>query len=170
MVCFGFAFYTAISEGQVDPDKVLHSWSGLTLVPALVVHLLGNAPWIRRLWRTRRRDREARLAGLNLALAVTMLTCVVSGSTLWFGWSHATLAVDVHEASSFITTGLVVSHLIMNRKRLTFGFCPGTFRVGNRADFPMTNDPWRDPVGPKTTKAQVCDLGFLWWRGQDLNL
>jgi hypothetical protein len=118
LVCFGFTFYTATSEGTLDPNRVLHSWTGLALVPLLAVHLASNASWITRLWRNKRRDREAGLAALNLLLAATMLTCITTGILLWLDRSDTTWITETHEASGFISIAIVIAHLVMNRRRI----------------------------------------------------
>ena len=118
LICFGVAFYTATSEGSLDPDRVLHSWVGLALLPLLAVHLASNARWLTRIWLNKHRDREARLAGLNTLLAATMLLCIASGIPMWLDWSDAALITETHEASGFISIALVAAHLAMNRRRI----------------------------------------------------
>ncbi len=65
LVAFATEFLTR--EG---PDYSLDSWVGIALVPAVALHLTGNAGWLKRVSRRKRQDRDF---GLGLLVKLVHL-------------------------------------------------------------------------------------------------
>lgn len=112
----GFLVEFITREG---PDYGLHSWVGIILVPIIVVHLLGNAGWIRRVASRGKSDREFSLAVLNAVLGVLATVCIVTGFPIWLEWSDAGIWATVHQITGLLSILLMFVHLWRNRSRIT---------------------------------------------------
>jgi hypothetical protein len=117
LVLVGFVVEFVSREKSFDAKFVLHSYAGFVLAPLLALHLWGNAGWVRRVWRNKRHDREARLASVNLLFGTTTVICIVSGLPLWFDWNLSGVLRALHAAMGFVSILLVAVHLGMNRRR-----------------------------------------------------
>lgn len=100
------------------PDYGLHSWVGIVLVPIVIVHLLGNLGWIRRVVARGRKDREFSLGVLNAVLGAAATICVVTGFPIWLEWSDAGIWVATHTITGFASILLMFAHLWRNRARI----------------------------------------------------
>ncbi len=116
LVALAIAFLT--NDSSFDPDFVVHATAGIALLPLLAVHLAGSIGWLRRVWRTRFRDRQAGMVGVNLVLAFATVSCVGSGFPVWLEWSDSAVIGQVHAATGFICLGATVAHLGLNRRRI----------------------------------------------------
>lgn len=130
LVAFVLVFVSR--ERSFDADYVLHGTVGLVLVPILALHLGSNWGWVRRLASRRRRDRDARLAMLNLVFGAATAVCVLSGIPLWGGWVEADALVATHSATGMTSILLVLVHLVWNQRR--FRSLIGLHRTGAPSD------------------------------------
>lgn len=115
VLLIGFLTEFITREG---PDYALHSWVGITLVPIIAVHLLGNAAWIRRVVARGREDREFTLGVLNAALGLLAAVCIVTGFPVWLEWSDAEFWAVTHTITGFLTIVVMFIHLWRNRSRI----------------------------------------------------
>ena len=113
LVGFLVEFFTR--EG---PDYGLHSWVGIVLVPVIVLHLTGNAGWIKRVWARKRQDREFGLGVLNAILGFLASVCIVTGFPIWLEWSDAGALTGVHTISGMASLLTMFVHLWKNRGRI----------------------------------------------------
>lgn len=111
----GFIAEFVTREG---PDYAIHSWIGIMLVPVIVVHLIGNASWIRRVLEAGRQDREFSLGVLNAILGTLAVVCIATGFPLWLDWFASGALEGVHAFSGFMSIALMLVHLWRNRVRL----------------------------------------------------
>jgi len=121
----------------------IHEWLGIALIPALLLHLLLQWPWIAT--RTRRlpapRTGRTRVNyGINLVLFLSMVATIQSGlaisrvamRSVFSGWLGDRRWGQVHGWASSVLLLMVGLHVALNwdwilavvRKRLRFG--PGT--------------------------------------------
>ncbi len=100
------------------PDYALHSWVGIILVPIIVVHLIGNGGWIKRVLSRGRADREFSLGVLNATLGLMAVVCILTGFPIWLEWSEAALWVTTHTITGFLSIILMFVHLWRNRSRI----------------------------------------------------
>ena len=111
----GFIAEFVTREG---PDYAIHSWIGIILVPVIVVHLFGNAAWVRRIVSKGRDDPEFSLAVLNAVLGLLATICIVTGFPIWLEWSSAEAWEVVHTITGFVSIILMFVHLWRNRSRI----------------------------------------------------
>lgn len=101
------------------PDYSVHSWIGIALVPAIVVHLTGNWRWVTSTYRRRRAHPEWPLARFNAVFSTITAICILSGFPVWLTWSSSSIWSGLHNTTGFISILLATSHLWRNRQRLT---------------------------------------------------
>jgi formate hydrogenlyase subunit 3/multisubunit Na+/H+ antiporter MnhD subunit len=114
----GFIVEFLTREESFDPDFVLHSWTGIVLIPIIAFHLSGNWGWVTRVWRNKGADREIRLGILNAVLGTLAMVCIITGFPLWFGWSDGEALVLLHTVTGMLSILLMFVHLVWNRKRI----------------------------------------------------
>jgi len=121
----------------------IHEWLGIALIPALLLHLLLQWPWIATRTRRLPAPRTARTRvnyGINLVLFLSMVATIQSGlaisrvamRSVFSGWLGDRRWGQVHGWASSVLLLMVGLHVALNwdwilavvRKRLRFG--PGT--------------------------------------------
>ncbi len=100
------------------PDYDLHSWIGIVLVPIIIVHLIGNLGWIKRVISRGRADREFSLGVLNAVLGTLAVICIITGFPIWLEWSEAAFWATLHTVTGFLSIILMFAHLWRNRGRI----------------------------------------------------
>ncbi len=100
------------------PNYAFHSWVGIVLVPIVVVHLVGNAGWIKRVLSRGRADREFSLGVLNAVLGFMAVVCIITGFPIWLEWSEAAFWATIHTITGFLSIMLMFAHLWRNRGRI----------------------------------------------------
>ena len=116
LLLIGFLAEFVTREG---PDYTLHSWIGVLLVPAVILHLAGSIGWIRRVWAGKRLDRDFGLGVLNGLLGFLAGTCILTGFPIWLEWSDAGAWSGVHTVTGFASILIMFVHLWKNRARIT---------------------------------------------------
>lgn len=114
----GFIIEFITREPDFDPDFLLHSWTGIVLIPVIAFHLTGNWTWIKRVVRNGREDREYALGAINAVLGALTAICIISGFPLWFEWSTAGWLSGLHTVTGMVGILLMFVHLWMNRRRV----------------------------------------------------
>lgn len=118
----------------------IHEWLGIALIPALLLHLLLQWPWIATRTRRLAQPRTGRTRvnyGINLLLFLSMVATVQSGlvisrvamPSLITGWTSRRGWGQVHGWASSVVLIMVGLHVALNwdwilaavRKRLRFG-------------------------------------------------
>lgn len=111
----GFLAEFVTREG---PDYAVHSWIGIVLVPIIVIHLLSNASWLRRVLSKKRDDPEFSLGVLNAVLGLLATICIITGFPIWLEWSSAVAWEVIHTITGFVSIILMFVHLWRNRRRI----------------------------------------------------
>lgn len=114
----GFIVEFVTREPDFDPDYLLHSWTGIVLIPIIAFHLAGNWRWVTRVARNGRSDREFTLGVVNVVLGVLTAVCTVTGFPLWLDWSAAAWLSVTHQVTGLAAILLMFVHLWMNRRRV----------------------------------------------------
>ena len=114
----GFIVEFVTREPSFDPDYLLHSWTGIVLMPVIALHLAGNWGWVKRVWANKAADREFRLGVLNAVLGALAWACIISGFPLWLDWSSAGWLAGLHTLTGMVAILLMFVHLYWNRRRI----------------------------------------------------
>jgi predicted ferric reductase len=118
MLFVGFIIEFLTREPDFDADYLLHSWTGIVLIPVIIFHLSGNWGWVQRVWDNKQNDREFGLGLLNATLGAMAWICIISGFPLWLDWSIAGWLSSLHQITGLVAILLMFVHLFWNRRRI----------------------------------------------------